>query len=318
MTPITVRVPATTANLGPGFDCLGMALDLWNTATFREARRSFTVRVSGEGADSLPQGRRNLVARGLLRLFKAAAAPLPHGLEIVCENGIPLGSGLGSSSAAILCGMLGANALLGGPFSDRQVLELATEMEGHPDNVAPALKGGLVISMRRDPAAVQDDSAAPIGAANRDTLITRSIPIPALEVVVTVPDFKFPTRQARAVLPPRVLLKDAVFNLSRTALIVEALRNGELDLLSQVMDDRLHQSRRIRLIPGSEAALASARRFGAAAAVLSGAGPGLLAFPYPGTERAVAAAMQRSFREAGLSSRSFHLMAIPHGSLVYL
>lgn len=303
---ITVRVPATTANLGPGFDCLGLALDLWNTAAFRETKRGFSIRVRGEGAGDLPQSRHNLLARAARRLYQAAGAAFPHGLEIDCENGVPLGSGLGSSSAAILCGMLGANALLGGPFSDRQVLELAAEMEGHPDNVAPALAGGLVICTRVEAGRLD----------NGYTLLTRSIPVPALRVVVTVPAFVFPTRLARAALPHRVPLADAVYNLGRSALVVEALRQGDLVLLGQAMEDRLHQPYRLKLIPGAEQALEAARRVGAAAAALSGAGPGLVAFPYPDTEKAVAAAMQLAFREAGLASRSFDLMAVPHGSIV--
>lgn len=313
MTAATVRVPATSANLGPGFDCLGVALDLYNEASFREAGTGIRMHVRGEGAGQLPLDGRNLIARAALRVYAAAGKPVPAGLEIVCQNGIPLSSGLGSSAAASLTGLLGANALLGRPFSDTQILELALAFEGHPDNVAPALYGSLVIAACKDGCAgIERQPGFPTG----ENLLVRVIPIPALEVVVVVPAFRLSTRAARAALPLRVRIEDAVFNLSRTALVVEALRSGDLPLLGQVMEDRLHQPYRLKLIPGAEAALEAARQAGAAAAALSGAGPSVIAFPFSGRAESVAQAMQAAFSAAGLDARSFRLSACSQGAVI--
>src|SRR5688572_17325161 len=141
---VTVKVPATTANLGPGFDALGLALDLWNDSTFSSAKE-FSVEVTGEGVDRIPQPRENLILRAAHRLAEITGKSLEP-LQVICLNRIPFGSGLGSSSAATLTGLLGANAWLGSPLSNEEILNLATEIEGHSDNVAPALLGGLTVS----------------------------------------------------------------------------------------------------------------------------------------------------------------------------
>jgi homoserine kinase len=313
MAAVSVRVPATSANLGPGFDCLGLALDLWNEATFREAGEGIRLQIQGEGSGHLPRDGRNLIARAALRVYTAAGKPAPSGLEITCQNLVPLSSGLGSSAAASLTGLLGANALLGRPLSASQILELALAFEGHPDNVAPALYGSLVIAVCQDGCAgIERQPGFPKG----ENLLVQVIPIPALEVVVVVPAFRLSTRAARAALPLRVRIEDAVFNLGRTALVVEALRSGDLDLLGQTMEDRLHQPYRLKLIPGAEAALTAARQAGAAAAALSGAGPSVIAFPFSGRAAAVSQAMQAAFRAAGLDSRSFLLSACSQGAVI--
>lgn len=287
MTAVRVRVPATSANLGPGFDCLGLALDWWNEAQFTLEGDCVQVEMTGEGAESLPHGAGNLVAAAALRLYERAGAPAPQGLRIICANHIPLGSGLGSSAAAALLGLLGANRLLGDPFSVDQILALATEIEGHPDNAAPALWGGLV-------AAVKTSSG----------VVSHRVEVPPLKLAIAVPRFDLPTHTARAALPQQVSMADAVYNLSCTTLVVEALRTGDLDLLSQVMDDRLHQPYRLPLIPGAKAARQAALDAGAAACVLSGAGPSLLAVaradPQP-----LADAMTAAFQAAGLFARGF-------------
>lgn len=312
MTAVSVRVPATSANLGPGFDCLGLALGLWNEATFREAGQGIHLQIQGEGASHLPHDGRNLIARAALRVYAAAGKPAPVGLEITCQNRIPLSSGLGSSAAASLTGLLGANALLGRPFSDLQILELALAFEGHPDNVAPALYGSLLVAACKDSCAeIEQQQGFPTGK----NLLVRVIPVPVLEVVVIVPAFRLSTQAARAALPRRVRLNEAVFNMGRTALVVEALRTGDLNLLGQAMEDRLHQPHRLKLIPGAQPALNEARRAGAAAAALSGAGPGVIAFPHSGKAAPVAKAMQNAFRQAGLDSRSFLLTTSAQGAV---
>lgn len=289
---VRVRVPATTANLGPGLDVLGMALDLWNEAVFTPTDDGqVRVSVEGEGAGHLPEDAENTVAEAALRVY-AAAGRTPSGMRIACNNQIPLGSGLGSSSAAILTGMLGANVLLDNPFTQAEILQLATHTEGHPDNVAPALLGGLVVSYLE-----MDEVVAvplPMEEAARD-----------IEIRVVLPDFSLPTSEARAVLPAQVSRQDAVANLGRAVLVVEALQRGDVALLRRAMQDRMHQPHRLPHLPGGEGALAAAQALGAAAA-LSGAGPSVIAFAPAGTPH-VGAAMQQAFAAAGLMSRLFRL-----------
>ncbi|NOZ00184.1 MAG: homoserine kinase [Chloroflexi bacterium] len=290
------RVPATTANLGPGFDCLGMALTLYNDVSFSLEGEGVRVEIHGEGADTLPGDESNLIVKSFLHVYQAANTPPPNGLFVTSRNRIPASTGLGSSAAAILSGLLGANDLLGRPFDEDTILRLGTALEGHPDNIAPALFGGLVIS-----------------AQTKTGIITRPVPVPDLELVVVTPDVHWPTRTARAVLPKSVPFADAVFNLGRTALVVEALRSGDLDLLRASMDDRLHQPYRLSHIPGAVAAQTSARERGAAVAI-SGAGPSLVAFAAEDALENITAAMLQAFDEAGVSARARRLRLSNAGS----
>jgi len=295
---VTVRIPATSANLGPGFDCLALALDLWNRAVFTLKNSDFRVEIQGEGAGQIASNRQNLMVRAFLHFYKRFKIAAPAGLHIQCVNQVPLGSGLGSSATATLGGLLAAQALSGYPASQHEILKLACELEGHPDNAAAALLGGLAIV-----------------AWDKDVVITRRIELSKVCAVVVLPGLKLSTRTARAALPEEVPLKDAVYNLGRTALVVEALRNGDMDLLSQCMDDRLHQPYRLEMIPGGKAALDAARTAGAAAAVISGAGPSLIAFPTGDPER-VAEAMQSELSRCGLPARRFILNTTNQGASV--
>jgi homoserine kinase len=291
---ITVRVPATTANLGPGFDVLGLALDLWNQATFSPADE-FSVTVQGEGADRLPHDSQNLIIRAAQHLAQTVGSTggSPQRFHVDCLNRIPLGSGLGSSAAATLTGLIGANALLREPFTREEILQMATEIEGHPDNVAPALLGGLVVSM-----------------VSEDRVIARKLVGPdsvgQFSITIVVPDFDFPTKEARAVLPQQVPLKVAVHNIGRAVLVAEALRLGDLDLLSEAMDDALHQPYRLPLIPGAREAMQAAKKAGVAAVALSGAGPSLIAFSANRDDH-IPQAMVSAFERAGLGARLFEL-----------
>ncbi|MEO8355465.1 MAG: homoserine kinase [Chloroflexota bacterium] len=293
---ITIKVPATSANLGPGFDALGLALDLWNESTF-ELADDFIVYVKGEGQGKLSPGRNNLIFRAAQTLAKRVGKELPP-LNVRCINHIPLGSGLGSSAAATLTGLLAANALTESALSDVEILILATEIEGHSDNVAPALMGGLVVSTLND-----------------GKVIARKLPIAPIHITVIVPDFHFPTREARNSLPKQVGLKDAVHNISRALLLTEALRTGDLGLLGEAMTDRLHQQYRIPLIPGAEQAINAMKADGAAVA-LSGAGPSLIAFAQ--TESSLGSAAKRAFEQAGLSARIFHLGVSSRGAEIQI
>ena len=285
---VRVKVPATTANLGPGFDCLGLSLNLWNEAVFSQESVGLVFEMEGEDGQVLPRDERNLIYRAMKTFFAARGLTPPTGLKISCQNRIPLGSGMGSSASAVLLGLLGGVGLCGESANPDEILTMAAEMEGHADNAAAALLGGLVIV-----------------AAGEDGWLARRVEIPPLTVAMVVPAVDLPTRQARAALPVQVSMKDATFNLGRTALVIEALRNGDLTLLEQVMQDRLHEPFRFALIPGAEAARNAARKAGAAVA-LSGAGPSLIAFSH-GDSAAIANLMVRSFRAAGVRARGFPL-----------
>ena len=288
---VHVRVPATTANLGPGFDVLGMALGLWNEIVVTPAS-SLRVTIEGEGARVLPRDASNLVVRSMQRLAREVGRPLPP-VHLHLVNRIPMQAGLGSSSAAIVGGLRAAAALLGVPMPPEEVLRLAVEIEGHPDNVAPAVYGGFV--------AVVMDEGRPIVA---------QLPVfPALQVVVALPDVRVSTEAARRLLPSNVPHADAVFNVGRAVLVVHALARGDFDLLARVMADRLHEPYRKVLIPGYDDVVAVATRAGAAAVVISGSGPALAAFA-PRDHEAIATAMRESFAQAGISARAWVLPVV--------
>ncbi|MCW5861961.1 MAG: homoserine kinase [Anaerolineae bacterium] len=305
---VTVSVPATSANLGPGFDCLGLALELRNEVTvtaggpllpYDDPRPTdYAVAVSGIDADKVPADSRNLLVQAADTLFQRAGRR-PAALTVNADNQIPVGSGLGSSSAAIIAGLLAANAVSEAGWTQRRLLRLAVAMEGHPDNVAPALLGGLVLGVLPD---------ATYGPAE---LILRRMPPPRPAVVVVLPDFPFLTADARAALPPAVPRADAIFNASRVALLLHALTSDDPDCLRVAMGDRLHQPYRLPLIPGAPAAYEAAYAAGALGVALSGAGPSLLAFVadngVAGDGAAVGRAMSDAFAAAGLASRTWLL-----------
>ena len=286
MKSISLQIPATSANLGPGFDCMAVALDLWSEVEFRLTGNSIGVAITGEGAGSLPDDQSNLIARAFLRVYAQCEQHPPPGVEITCINRVPIGSGLGSSAAAVLAGLVGANALLGSPLSEGEIFALGTQIEGHPDNLVPAYLGGLTL----------------VSQAGRE-VIARKIEIPPMQAAVVVPKISLLTEETRRALPLQVALTEAVQNIGNAALVVEALRTGDVDLLAQVCGDNLHQPYRLPLIPGAQAALEAAQNLGAAA-VLSGGGPGVIAFvdDRPGEAAAVMAA---EFEKAGLESRTF-------------
>jgi homoserine kinase len=290
----TVTIPATSANLGPGFDCLGLALNLYQTVTFTtKAAPGLTITACGEDAGKIPTDESNLVWQSADLLFQRVgqrpSTPRSPGLHIHQENHIPIGSGLGSSSSAVLAGLLGANAVLGEPFSRAEILQQATDLEGHPDNVAPAVHGGLVLGVQA------------LGG-----LVVERIAVPPLRVVVVLPDFHLLTAQARAALPVQVSLQDAIFNASRLGLLIRGLEAGDYDKIGLAMQDRLHQPYRIPLIPGLAAAFAAAYTAGAAGVAISGAGPSLIAFA-PDRHEAIGAAVTAVFAHHHLTTRTWIL-----------
>ena len=306
---INIRVPATSANLGPGFDSLGLALDLWNETVFTLAIE-YTVQINGEGRERLSQGQNNLIIQAAQKMAEYVGKRLPP-FHVDCINRIPLSSGLGSSAAAKLTGLLGANALLGKPLSKNEIMNLATEMESHPDNVAAAMLGGLVVSTM-DHAGVLAHKINIDG--NHPSLGTPDL---RMHITVVLPDFHIPTKQARTALPERVSMRDAVHNISRAVLVTEAFRTGDLDLLGRAMTDTLHQPYRLSLIPGAREAMEAARQAGASAVALSGAGPSLIAFSVK-RDPAIGEAMKLAFGDAGLQARIFQLKMSNHGAEVHI
>jgi homoserine kinase len=206
---------------------------------------------------------------------------------------------MGSSAAATLTGLVAANALTDAKRSHEEILSLAAELEGHPDNVAPALLGGLVVSTMQE-----------------KTVLARKLPVAPMHVTVVLPDFHFPTKAARNSLPKQVDIKDAVHNIGRAVLVTEAFRTGDLRLLGDAMTDKLHQPYRLKLIPGAAAAMDAARQAGAAAVALSGAGPSLIAFSSK-AETGIGESMKRAFQSAGLHARSFALKICNEGAIVH-
>lgn len=292
---VRVQVPATTANLGPGFDVAGMALNVYNVFDVEIAPGSpdeLEITVEGEGQGRVPLDHRNLVARACHRAWKEGGWTPPGRVRLHLHNRVPTSSGLGSSATAIVGGLVAANRLMGQQLDMRTLLELATEMEGHPDNVAAALLGGVTLAV----------------ADNGKLVDWICLPAPRVRVVAGIPDFQLPTRVARQALPPQVNFQDAVFNVGRVSLLVAALTQNRLDLLSVAMEDRLHHPYRRRLVPGMEAAFLSARRAGALGVALSGAGPTVLAFVGPDDDgRPVAQAIREAFAGSGVACRLLFL-----------
>lgn len=261
---VTVRVPATTANLGPGFDCAGMALDIWNELTVERAA-AFSLEIEGEGAAVLPRNDSNLVCKGVDAAFRAVGQDVPS-LKYWTRNRIPFAKGLGSSSAAIVSGMLAGLALAGYEMQvkgQEELLQIATALEGHPDNVAPCIYGGFQLGIHNGSRWWTDRVSMPDG----------------LMCVVFAPDHATETSAARDLLKDQVSLKDAVFNCSRVGLLVAAFATNNLEWLRLATEDALHQPQRgagmhTHLVPLIRAALDA----GAHGACLSGAGPAVIAF----------------------------------------
>jgi len=281
---VRVRTPATSANLGPGFDCAGLCLSLHDVVQVRAGGTGLSVEVTGEGAGRLPRDERHLVVSSLRAAFDRLGGQ-PPGLQVGCANRIPQSRGLGSSSATIVAGVLAARALVVEGeqlLDDAAVLGLADELEGHPDNVAACLRGGLTLAWT---------GADGVGAARRDVH-------PDLLPVVFVPPTTSSTKQVRGLLPEAVPHADAAFNAARSALLVLAL-TGEPALLMTATEDRLHQGYRAAAMRGS-AELVQRLRADGIPAVVSGAGPTVLALCSRGTSEAVAGRAPEGWTAAAL------------------
>lgn len=282
--PVTVRVPASSANLGPGFDTLGLALSLYDEITVEAVGDSLVVDVEGEGAEELPRDSRHLVVDSMNRAFRELGES-PSGLRVSSRNVIPHGRGLGSSAAAIVGGIVAARALTEGGLDrlgDDEALRLANEIEGHPDNVAAALLGGLTIAW----------TASGVGKAVRLDALT--------DVAVFIPPVSVSTHTARCVLPAKVSHADAAANAGRAALLVAALVGGRSDVLFAATEDRLHQDYRAPEMPASHEFMSALRAEGIPA-IISGAGPTVLAFS-SGSDLRAYTPVGWIYRELGVDS----------------
>lgn len=287
---VRVQVPATTANLGPGFDALGMALDLYNTVEMAEAAR-LSIEVTGEGAGQLPDSEKNIVVLAAREVFRLAGRPV-GGLAIRLTNSIPLSRGLGSSAAARVGAIVAANRMCGDALDNATLLSLATRLEGHPDNVAPALLGGLVVS-----AVEPDGEVHSLKVAVADP--------PAF--VVLVPDAEVSTEAARSVLPDAISRADACFNVSRASLLTASLISGKREHLTTALQDRIHQPYRSRIMPWFDSVVSAAVESGAYGAVLSGAGSSILAMCPEAKAEEIGAAMLQTLKDSGQPGRCLNL-----------
>jgi len=301
---VTVKVPGTSANCGPGFDCLGLAVTIYNELelTLLEENK-IVIETQGDGSDSIPTDEKNIVWKSVrLLLERARKADKFQGALIKMKNQIPMSRGLGSSAAAIVAGLIAANEFVGNPFSRNDILRFATEIEGHPDNVAPAIFGGFTVSVV-DKGQVQTFSF---------------LPKLKLKLVVAVPNFQLSTRTARQVLPKTVPLKDAIFNISRASMLVAALVNGKEKFLSSAFDDALHQPYRKELVPGMSEVFNAAKKSGALGVALSGAGPCLIAFSAANKhiENEIAAEMVHTFKQNEVEANALILDLDTQGAKV--
>lgn len=287
---VVVEVPATTANIGPGFDCLGAALDLGNRFELRVIEggaERFDLVIEGSEGAHLRGGPDNLVYRSAQRVWREAGEK-PVALQARVQLAVPPARGLGSSATAIVAGLIGANALVGEPLSREKLLELAIDIEGHPDNVVPSLVGGLCMTAR---------------AASHRWRVVRCEWAPEVKVVVAIPAIRLSTSEARRAMPRSIPISDAVINLGALTLLLQGLRTGNGDLISDGMHDRIHEPYRWGLIQGGRSVREAALAAGAWGCVISGAGPTLLALCPAHTAEPVRQAMVAAWEREGVSSR---------------
>lgn len=293
---VRVQVPATTANMGPGFDCLGMALQLYNTVEMSFSPAGLFIEIQGEGASEIPKDEKNMVYLAAQKVFRLSGQE-PAGLKIKLTNSIPVSRGLGSSTAAIIGGMIAANILSGNKLSQKDIINSAFSMEGHPDNIAAAVLGGIVVAVHAD----------------GDVKCHKILPPKNLRAVVSIPDFTLSTRTSREALPQQVPLNDAAFNLGRVALLIASLYSGDINQFGTAMEDRIHQPYRTSLVPGMKKVFAAAKLAGAKGITLSGAGPSIVAYSDHNMDL-IARVMRDTFRQNGISARSLVLDISPVGA----
>jgi homoserine kinase len=256
---IKVKVPATTANMGPGFDCIGMALQLYNIVYAEPIEKGLEIVVQ-DGNPSIPTDETNLIYKSICHFYKEIGQEVPP-MRIIQQDSIPHTRGLGSSAACIVAGLHIANAMSQSFFSKEELVQMAAQLEGHPDNTTPALLGGMTIGAMDE----KDMKYVKIRVAEN------------MHFAVMIPDFTLSTEKARAALPEQISLKDGIFNASRAALLAASMLSGDIENLSMAMEDRFHEPYRAQLIPHMNEIIEEAKKHGAKGAFLSGAGPTLIA-----------------------------------------
>lgn len=255
---VEVRVPATSANMGPGFDTMGLALNIYNKITIDESESGLEI-INYNAYEYIPTNESNLIYKSVIRVFDEVGY-IKRGLKISQKSNIPMTRGLGSSSACIVGGLLAGNVISGRKLSYDKILEMAVEMEGHPDNVVPAIYGGFCIS-----------------AQDNKKIYHRSFKLsPKLEYVALIPNFYVPTKKSRGILPEYIFLKDAAFNISRATWLTACLISGNFNDLKIGTQDKIHQPYREDYVPDMRIIMEAAYKYGAKAAFLSGSGPTIL------------------------------------------
>lgn len=257
---IKIRVPATSANMGPGFDSLGIALNLYNYVSVEETDAGLSIEIADDTSRFLPIDSSNLVYRSMCEVFDATGIR-PKGVRLVLENNIPVTRGLGSSSAGIVSGLCAGNALVGNPLSKDEILTMAARIEGHADNVTPAVMGGFTVNV------TQKRKISYVKHSIKDDLRFAAI----------VPDFRLPTKKSRSLLPGFVSHRDAAYNAGHSALLTASLISGAYENIRPAINDRLHQTYRKRLIPEMDEIFRLCYQHGALGVYLSGAGPTIVA-----------------------------------------
>ncbi|QGT99828.1 Homoserine kinase [Candidatus Syntrophocurvum alkaliphilum] len=294
---VAVRVPATSANLGPGFDTLGLALSLYLDVEMDFADDAI-IEFKGEGEEDLKNNpENNLVLKSANILLSKAI--IKKNLNIKIKNEIPIGKGLGSSAAAIVAGLFAANKLIGNKFSDQQLIKWAVELEGHADNIVPAVVGGFVTVMLYN-----------------DEIYYQKIQIPSnIDIIVVVPNFTLSTEKSRSVIPEKVNIKDTVYNLQRACFLIASLNNKDYNKLDKAMDDLIYQPLRKHFIPGFNDIVDNAIDNGALGIALSGAGPSFLAFAHDNPEK-IGSSMQQGFNVHGVESKLYYLKPEDKGLVI--
>lgn len=294
---VCVKIPASTANLGPGFDTLGMALNLYAWLELKPAAETI-FHLYGDHLEGLPLDKSNLIYKVAQSVFERAGVEVPE-LEISMYSEIPLTRGLGSSASAIVGALYGANLLIGEPLTQAQLFDMATALEKHPDNVGASLYGGIIAAVWDGMHATAMEIEPPVGLAT----------------LVAIPDFQLSTSLARKALPDMFSKQDVVFNISHASLLTAALALGRLDLISAAMKDRIHQPYRAQLVPGMARILDEAPSHGALGVALSGAGPTLLALVDEGSSRQAELEdfLLQVLAEAGISAKTLWLRPCTEG-----
>lgn len=305
---VSVKVPATTANLGPGFDCLGLALPIYNTITVEETIMPGTgieINIIDETHEqdliSVPTDENNIVYKAIELLYNSIGQS-PSELKITIKTQIPIARGLGSSAAVIVGGLIAANELLGRPADEAALLSIATEIENHPDNITPAVVGGFVVS------SLEEDGSVVYSKINwpKDWNIT-----------VCIPDYELSTSIARSVLPAEVPMKDAIFNLKHTAMLVQAVNTHDEKLMKIALDDRLHQQYREKLIPGlTEIKEALKHEDNVLGVVISGAGPSVLVISHGNNLNKIRETVSKVWLDMNVKSKILTLQVEEQGARV--